>query len=267
MGFGFKVSVVPFHFWSPDVYEGAPTPITAYVSTASKAAGFAVLVRVMLAVFPAAADYWVTILAVLSAATMTLGNVIALAQSNIKRLLAYSSIAHAGYALMGLVALSQLGAASVVFYVGTYVATNLAAFGVVVLFANAVGSDEIASYAALSRRNAPLALAFMVAILSLAGMPPLVGFVAKFYVFAAAVESNLIWLAFVGVLNSIVGLYYYLTVLKVVYLYRSEDEDKPVPVSRPYATALTLCVVAIVVIGIASGPWLDWSLNLAKSLF
>ena len=267
VGFGFKVSVVPFHFWSPDVYEGAPTPITAYVSTASKAAGFAVLVRVMLAVFPAAADYWVTILAVLSAATMTLGNVIALAQSNIKRLLAYSSIAHAGYALMGLVALSQLGAASVVFYVGTYVATNLAAFGVVVLFANAVGSDEIASYAALSRRNAPLALAFMVAILSLAGMPPLVGFVAKFYVFAAAVESNLIWLAFVGVLNSIVGLYYYLTVLKVVYLYRSEDEDKPVPVSRPYATALTLCVVAIVVIGIASGPWLDWSLNLAKSLF
>ncbi len=267
VGFGFKIAVVPFHFWAPDVYEGAPTPITAYVSTASKAAGFAVLVRVMLAVFPAAAEYWVIILAILSAATMTLGNVIALAQSNIKRLLAYSSIAHAGYALMGLVALSQLGAASVVFYLGAYVVTNLAAFGVVVLFANAVGSDEISSYAALSRRNAPLALALMVAFLSLAGMPPLVGFVAKFYVFAAVVESNLIWLAFVGVLNSIVGLYYYLTVLKVVYLYRSEDEDIPVPVSRPYGTALTLCVVAILVIGIASGPWLDWSLGLARSLF
>lgn len=267
VGFGFKVSAVPFHFWSPDVYEGAPTPITAYISTASKAAGFVVLVRVMLAVFPAIAGYWSSILAAMAVASMTIGNLIALAQKNIKRLLAYSSIAHAGYALIGLVALSSFGAASLVFYLVAYVVTNLAAFAVVILFARSAGSEEITDYAGLSRRSPGLALALLVALLSLAGMPPLAGFVAKVYVFAAAVESDLIWLAFIGVLNAMIGLYYYLTVLKVVYLYRSEDEDVPIPVSRPSALALVVCIIAIVVIGSLSGPWLNWTLDAARSLF
>jgi NADH-quinone oxidoreductase subunit N len=148
-----------------------------------------------------------------------------------------------------------------------YVVTNLAAFGVVVLFARTAGSDNIADYAGLSRRSPGLALVFMVALLSLAGMPPLAGFVGKFYVFAAAVQSDLIWLAFVGILNAIVGLYYYLTVLKVVYLYRSEDEDKPIQVPRPYSLALGVCVVVILGIGILSGPWLDWAIHAAQSLF
>jgi NADH-quinone oxidoreductase subunit N len=267
VGFGFKVSAVPFHFWSPDVYEGAPTPITAYISTASKAAGFAVLVRVMLAVFPAIAGYWRSVLAAMAVASMTIGNLIALAQKNIKRLLAYSSIAHAGYALIGLVALSSFGAASLVFYLVAYVVTNLAAFAVVVLFARSAGSEEIADYAGLSRRSPGLAFVLLVALLSLAGMPPLAGFVAKVYVFAAAVESDLIWLAFVGILNAIVGLYYYLTILKVVYLYRSEHEDVPIPVSRPSALALGVCTIAIVIIGSLSGPWLNWALDTAQSLF
>jgi NADH-quinone oxidoreductase subunit N len=266
-GFAFKVSAVPFHFWSPDVYEGAPTPITAYISTASKAAGFAVLVRVMLAVFPEIAATWTAILAAMATATMTLGNLIALAQKNIKRLLAYSSIAHAGYAMIGLVALSSFGAASLIFYLAAYVVTNLAAFAIVILFARSAGSEEIADYAGLSRRSPGLALALLVAFLSLAGMPPLSGFVAKFYVFAAAVESELIWLAFVGVLNAIVGLYYYLTVLKVVYLYRSEEEDRPIAVPRTYAMALVVCVGAIILIGVLSGPWLDWASTAAQSLF
>jgi NADH-quinone oxidoreductase subunit N len=267
VGFGFKVSIVPFHFWSPDVYEGAPTPITAYISTASKTAGFAVLVRVMLAVFPAIASEWTLLLAIMATATMTLGNLLALAQSNIKRMLAYSSIAHAGYAVIGLVALSSFGAASVVFYLIAYVVTNLAAFAVVVLFARSAGSENIADYAGLSRRSPGLALVLLVAFLSLGGMPPLAGFVAKFYVFAAAVESGWIWLAFVGVLNAIVGLYYYLTVLKVVYLYRSEEDDKPIAVPRTYALVLVVCVVAILAIGAFSAPWLDWSLTSAASLF
>jgi NADH-quinone oxidoreductase subunit N len=267
VGFGFKVSGVPFHFWSPDVYEGAPTPITAFVSTASKAAGFAVLVRVMLAVFPAIDAYWPLILAVMAVATMTLGNLLAIVQTNIKRLLAYSSIAHAGYAMIGLVALSQLGTASLVFYLAAYVVTNLTAFGIVILFARSAGSEEIADYAGLSRRSPGLALGLLVAFLSLAGMPPLAGFVAKVYVFAAAVQSGWVWLAFVGVLNAIVGLYYYLIVLKVVYLYRSEDEDKPIAVPRPYGIALGICVAGILLIGIFSGPWLEWSLNAADSLF
>jgi NADH-quinone oxidoreductase subunit N len=267
VGFGFKVAAVPFHFWTPDVYEGAPTPITAFISTASKAAGFAVLLRVMLAVFPAIQPYWTGILAATATATMTLGNLLALAQKNIKRLLAYSSIAHAGYAMIGLVALSQLGAASLVFYLMAYVVTNLAAFAVVILFARSAGSEEIADYAGLSRRSPGLALALMVALLSLAGMPPLAGFVAKFYVFAAAVRSGWIWLAFVGVLNAIIGLYYYLTILKVVYLYRSEHEDRPIALPAPYGMALAVCITAILLIGVLSGPWLEWAMNTARSLF
>ena len=267
VGFGFKVAAVPFHFWTPDVYEGAPTPITAFISTASKAAGFAVLLRVMLAVFPAVAGDWTGILAGMATATMTLGNLLALAQKNIKRLLAYSSIAHAGYALIGLVALSQFGAASLVFYLTAYVVTNLAAFAVVILFARSAGSEEIADYAGLSRRSPGLALALMVALLSLAGMPPLAGFVAKFYVFAAAVQSGWIWLAFVGVLNAIVGLYYYLTILKVVYLYRSENDNKPIAIPGVYAAALVTCIIAIVLIGSLSGAWLSWALTTAQALF
>lgn len=267
VGFGFKVAAVPFHFWTPDVYEGAPTPITAFISTASKAAGFAVFVRVMLAVFPAAETQWVGIVTGMAVATMTLGNLLALAQKNIKRLLAYSSIAHAGYSLIGLVALSEFGTASLVFYLGAYVVTNLLAFAVVILFARSAGSEEIADYAGLSRRSPGLALALLVALLSLAGMPPLAGFMGKLYVFAAAVQSGLVWLAYVGVLNAIVGLYYYLTILKVVYLYRSEHEDKPIQVPRPYAVVVVACVVGIILIGSLSAPWLEWALNTARSLF
>ncbi len=266
-GFAFKVAAVPFHFWTPDVYEGAPTPITAFISTASKAAGFAVLVRVLLAVFPAIEPYWGGVLAAIATATMTVGNLLALAQKNIKRLLAYSSIAHAGYALIGVVALSELGAASTVFYLAAYIVTNLAAFTVVILFARSAGSEEIADYAGLSRRSPGLALVLMVALLSLAGMPPLAGFVAKFYVFAAAVRSDWIWLAFVGVLNAIVGLYYYMTILKVVYLYRSDHEDKPIVVPGASRIALAVCVVAILVIGVFSAPWLGWASRAAGSLF
>jgi NADH-quinone oxidoreductase subunit N len=267
VGFGFKISMVPFHFWSPDVYEGAPTPITAFVSTASKAAGFAVLVRVLLAAFPDVQAYWVPALSVLAVLTMTLGNLLALAQTNIKRLLAYSSIAHAGYVMIGLVSLSVFGVTSVVFYLAAYMVSNLAAFAVVILFSRAAGSEEIKDYAGLSRRSPGLALVLLVALLSLAGMPPLAGFVGKVYVFAAAVESGLIWLAFVGVINAIIGLYYYLTVLKVVYLYRSEQEDKPVAVPRTYALALIVCVLAILLIGTLSAPWLGWASQAASSLF
>jgi NADH-quinone oxidoreductase subunit N len=206
-------------------------------------------------------------LAAMAAVTMTLGHILALVQRTMKRLLAYSSIAHAGNALIGVVALSQFGTASMLFYLIAYVVTNLAAFSIVILFARASGSEEIAEYAGLSRRSPGLALALMIALLSLAGMPPLAGFVAKFYVFAAAVQSGWIWLAVVGVLNAIIGLYYYLTVLKVVYLYRSEDEDKPVQVPGQHALALVLCVAAILVIGTLSAPWLDWALAAAGSLF
>ncbi len=268
VGFGFKVSAVPFHFWAPDVYEGAPTPVAGFLSTASKAAGFAVLVRVLLVVFPAgqASATWTTVVAVISVASMTLGNALALAQKNIKRLLAYSSIAHAGYMLIGVAAISKLGITSVVFYMIAYLITNLAAFGIVATFWRLACTDDLTAYYGLSRRSPGLALAMLVAFLSLAGMPPFGGFVGKVFVFAAAINSGMVWLAIVGVLNSIIGLYYYLTVLKYVYLYPNED-NRPVPVPRPYAIALVVLIVGIIVVGTVIGPWFNWSTTAASNLF
>lgn len=268
VGFGFKISAFPFHFWAPDVYEGAPTPIAGFLSTASKAAGFVVVLRVLVAIFtPSATPDWINLLAIVSVLTMTVGNVLALVQKNIKRLLAFSSIAHAGYILIGVVALSQFGLTSVVFYLIAYLVTNLAAFGIVMTFSHVVGSDEISAYSGLSRRKPWLGLAMMVAFLSLAGMPPLAGFVAKIFVFAAAVKVGLVWLAFVGVINSIIGLYYYLTVLKYVYLFRSDDESKPLLISRPYSIALTILIFGIILIGTLFGPWFNLSTQIASALF
>ena len=275
VGLGFKVSIVPFHFWAPDVYEGAPTPVAGFLSTASKAAGFAVILRLFLVAFPLDARMWSMIFAILAAVTMTIGNLLALPQKNIKRMLAYSSIAHAGYILIGVAAiyasdapLSELAVTSVVFYLLAYLVTNLAAFGLVMAFAKVIGSDEIAAYNGLSRKQSALGLGMLVAMLSLAGMPPFGGFVAKVFVFAAAVQSGLVWLAVVGILNSIIGVYYYLIVLKHVYLYRDEaNEDKPFPVSRPYAIALTVLVLGVILLGTLFAPWFNMSAAGAVNLF
>ncbi len=270
VGIGFKVSIVPFHFWAPDVYEGAPTPVSGFLSTASKAAGFAVLVRLFFVAFPDYAGSWTAILAVIAAFTMTVGNLLTLQQTNIKRLLAYSSVAHAGYTLIGAVALSQLGAASVVFYLAAYIATNLLAFGVVMAFSRVTGLEDIKDYAGMSRRSPWLGLIMLAAFLSLAGMPPFGGFVAKVFVFAAGVQAGYTWLVIVGIINSIVGVYYYLNVLKFVYLYRMPEQDEenhPVPLTRPYAIALTVLVLGVILIGTVFAPWFSWSNAAAMNLF
>ncbi len=267
VGFAFKISAVPFHFWAPDVYDGAPTPVAGFLSTASKAAGFAVLLRVLLVVFPMLALQWGAVLAALSVATMTLGNLIAISQSNIKRMLAYSSIAHAGYILIGVVAISPLGATGLVLYLAVYLVTNLAAFGAVAAFHRVSGSDDMSAYYGLSRRSPALALVFMVAFLSLAGMPPFGGFIAKVIVFAAAVQSGLIWLAVIGVLNSIIGLYYYLTALKYIYLYRSDQDDQPVPLTPSYKLALVILSAGIILIGTLFSPWFNWASTAASAMF
>jgi len=270
VGFAFKISVVPFHFWAPDVYEGSPTPVAGFLSTASKAAGFAVLVRFLILVFPSMSDVWTGILAGLAILTMFLGNLLALAQKNIKRLLAYSSIAHAGYILIGIVALNTLGISGVMFYLGAYLLTNLAAFGTVIVFSSIVGSDEISAYAGLSRRSASLALVMLVAFLSLAGMPPLAGFVAKVFVFAAAVQADWIWLAVIGVVNSIIGLYYYLTVLKVIYLYPlsdPEDENRPMVIPRSFTIALVILTGGIILLGTLFGPFFNWATSIVGTMF
>jgi NADH-quinone oxidoreductase subunit N len=270
LGIGFKIAIVPFHFWAPDVYEGSPTPVAGFLSTASKAAGFAVIVRFFFVAFPAYAPSWTVILAILSAITMTVGNLLAISQTNVKRLLAYSSIAHAGYALIGVVAFSQLGAASLVFYLAAYIVTNLLAFGVVMAFSRVTGLEDIKDYAGMSRRNPWLGLMMLAAFLSLAGMPPFGGFVGKVFVFAAGVQAGYVWLVIVGILNSIIGVYYYLNAMKYVYLYRmpNEDEEKhPIPLTRPYAIALAVLAIGVILVGTVFAPWFSWSNAAALNLF
>ena len=270
VGIGFKVSIVPFHFWVPDVYEGSPTPIAGFLSTASKAAGFAVLIRLFFVSFSNFAPSWTMALAILAAITMTVGNLLTLPQTNIKRLLAYSSVAHAGYAMIGVVAFTQLGAASVVFYLAAYIATNLLAFGIAVAFSRVTGLEDVRDYAGMSRRNPLLALMMLSAFLSLTGMPPFGGFVAKVVVFAAGVQAGYTWLVVVGIINSVIGVYYYLNVMKYVYLYRMPNEDEenhPVPLTRPFAIALVVLTIGVILIGTVFAPWFNWSDAAAMNLF
>lgn len=283
VGFGFKIGAVPFHFWTPDMYEGAPTPVTAFVSVASKAASFALLVRFLVAVFPEALviggqpmqDFWVQLAAVMAVVSMTLGNVLALSQRNIKRLLAYSSIAQAGYTLIGVAAIQAQtvdgqaqAVASIGFYMFMYTFTNILAFAVVVAFSEATGSETIADLAGLNRRSPWLALTMTVALLSLGGIPPTAGFFGKFFLFTAAVRANLTWLAVVGVLNAIVALYYYLVVIKVMYVDRSPDEDKPIPMSAAYSWVLGVPTILVIALGtFAAQPIFNWAVAGARSLF
>ena len=274
VGLGFKVSVVPFHFWAPDVYEGAPTPVAGFLSTASKAAGFAVVVRLFFVIFPDPnvdlARGWAMTLAIIAAVTMTVGNLLALPQTNLKRLIAFSSVSHAGYALIGVVALSQLGAASVVFYLAAYILTNLLAFGIIMAFSRVTGLEDLRDYSGMSRRNPALALMMLAAFLSLAGMPPFGGFVAKVFVFAAGIQAGYVWLVVIGIINSMIGVYYYLNAMKYVYLYRmpEQDEEKhPVPMTRPYAIALAVLAIGVILIGTIFAPWFSWSDAAALNLF
>ena len=263
-GFGFKIAAVPFHMWTPDVYEGAPTPVTAFVSVASKAAGFAVLMRVFIGAFDFIRPEWVAVVGALSVVTMTLGNVVAIPQTNIKRMLAYSSIAQAGYILIGVVCVSAFGVASTIFYLIMYTLTNICAFAVVVLISNVMGSDEITDFAGLSRRSPTLALVMLLALLSLGGIPPVAGFFGKLYIFAAAMEQGLVWLVVIGVLNAIISLYYYLIVARVMYLEEPPSEE-PVPVPALSTIVLLVTGLGVALMGFVSAPFLYWATRAAET--
>jgi NADH-quinone oxidoreductase subunit N len=264
-GLGFKISAVPFHMWAPDIYEGAPTPITAYLAAASKAASFAVMVRVFLAGLPGLWEHWTMLVALLAAVTMVVGNLVAIPQTNIKRMLAYSSIAQAGYLLVGLVTVTEAGVKAVMFYALLYVFAAVGAFTVVSYFSTFTGSDEIRDMAGLSQR-APLLAAVMVALmLSMAGIPPLAGFVGKLYLFMTVVEGYL-WLVFIGLIMSMVSVYYYLRVTLVMY--KDEPVDPtPIPVSNPVAITLIICLAATLVIGIYPGPVSEVTNVAARTFF
>ena len=258
VGFGFKISSVPFHMWVPDVYEGAPTTITALIATGSKAAAFAALIRVLVVALRGVQPDWSALLWGVAVLTMTLGNVVAIAQSNLKRMLAYSSVAHVGYMLMGLVAGGSQGAGSVLFYLLAYTFTTVGAFGVIALCARA-GEEavEVGDYAGLARRHPVLAATLALFLLSLIGIPPLAGFVAKFYLFGSAVRAGYIWLTVIAVLNSAVAAYYYLRV--IVFMYMREPEGEALAVTPSFAGGLALGValVGIVLLGIIPAPFAD----------
>jgi proton-translocating NADH-quinone oxidoreductase chain N len=227
IGFGFKIAAVPMHMWCPDVYEGAPTPVTAFLSVGPKAAGFAVLIRVLTTAFNSIKPDWIIILALLSVFTMTLGNLTALAQKNIKRMLAYSSISQAGYILIGLAAVESVRFAvpGILIYLLIYLFMNLGAFICVIIFEKQTGSENIDDYAGLSQRSSILAFCLTVFFLSLAGIPPLGGFIGKFFIFAAAIETGFIWLAIAGVVNSVISIYYYFNVVRLMYLVPCENKS------------------------------------------
>jgi len=263
---GFKIAAFPFQMWVPDVYQGAPTPVTALLSVGSKAAGFVILIRLFFGIFASWHGQWHLVLAGLSAVTMCYGNLAAMFQTNIKRLFGYSSIGHAGYLLMGAAAGSALGASAINFYLLGYLFTNLAAFLVIVLFFIASKSDELEDYAGLSQRSGLLAGVLLIALMSLAGIPPLVGFFGKFTLLMATVQSGLVWLAFVAAVNIVISLYYYLMVVKRLYVDHPRISS-PIPVSLPMRLILWLALAGIVGIGIFQGPFLDAAIAAVKGMY
>ncbi len=258
-GFGFKVAAVPFQMWAPDVYEGAPTPVTLFLSVGSKAAGFAVLLRVFFSAFnlpEALSTDWGIIFAVLSAIGMLLGNILAIQQSNIKRMLAYSSIAHSGYIMIGLAAVGLSSVTSLpvqsnlLFYVVAFALADLAAFTAVIIISNKLNSDLIEDYAGMGKRSPLLASALTLGLISLIGLPPTAGFIAKFYIFSGAVNNGLLWLVVIAVIASVISAYYYLRVVKVMWLDKPASEERVTSSAAP-GLALAISCLGILVLGIA----------------
>ncbi len=264
-GFGFKISSFPFQMWVPDVYQGAPTPVAAFLSVASKAAGFAVILRVFYIAFDDVSIDWSMLFGVLAVVSMSVGNFAAMFQNDLKRLLAYSTIAHAGYIMIGLAAVAArvpggdvVGPQGVLFYLGAYAFTNLGAFFVVNAIADRVGGEGIDGFAGMGRRSPWLAGILALCLLSLTGLPPTVGFWAKLYLFNAAVQADLVWLTVAGAINSAISAYYYLRVIKVMYMSPPPAEE-PVAASRPLSLALAMTAPGVLFFGIA--PW--WLLDFA----
>ena len=249
-GVGFKIAAVPFHMWAPDVYEGAPTPITAFLSVGSTAASFAMLLRIFLEGLPSMNADWRMLFEALSVVTMTVGNLAALTQSNLKRMLAYSSIAHAGYVLIGVVAGTPRGVSAMLIYVLVYAFMQLGAFAVLVLMRRQdVVGDELKDFSGLHQRHPLAALAMLLFMLSLGGIPPTAGFMGKFWLFGAAIDAGYVWLAVIGVLNSALSLYYYIRI--VVFMYVKKETAGSEPTTSPaLAVALAVAVIATITLGV-----------------
>jgi NADH-quinone oxidoreductase subunit N len=267
-GLGFKIAAAPFQLWTPDVYQGAATPATAFFSVGSKAAGFAVILRIFNSALPAVSGEWAVLFGVLAFVTMTVGNLVALVQTNIKRLMAYSSITHVGYMLIGLATAQATGSSAVLFYLLAYAFTNLGAFIVITIMAGEAPDDEIPGYAGLAHRSPLLAMGLTVALLSLAGIPPFVGFFAKLYLFLAAIQTGSVGLQLLviwALIMSAVSLYYYGRVIQVMWMGEAPAEATLRPgFSFSQGLALAASVAGVSVVGILGGPFLDYLTTASK---
>ena len=262
VGFGFKVAIVPFHQWAPDVYEGAPTTIAAFISAGPKAAGFAAFLRIFMEALPNLQVEWSGVIILLAMLTMTVGNVVAIAQTNIKRMLAYSSIAHAGYVLIGLAAANNDGVSSAMLYLLIYCVMNIGAFGVVILAKTADGESlMISDYAGLGLRKPLLAMFMTVMLLSLAGFPPTAGFVGKFYIFKSAVQAGHIWLVIIGAVNTAISAFYYLRVVVTMYMREPEEELEFSPYSSTLVIGLIIAAIGVLLIGVLPSLMLNPAQN------
>ena len=251
-GMAFKISIVPFHLWTADVYEGSPVNITSYLSVISKGAAVFILIIILFTVFPVIIATWQKTIYVTSVLTMTIGNLFAIRQQNLKRFLAFSSISQAGYILLGFIGGNQLGMASVIYYILVYIFSNLGAFGVVIAISNATGKENMDDYNGLYHTNPKLSLIMTLALFSLAGIPPVAGFFGKFFLFTAAAEKGFYLLVFIAVLNTIISLYYYLLVVKAMFINKNETPIEKFKSDFPTRLALGICVAGIVVTGFAS---------------
>ncbi|MDD3473930.1 MAG: NADH-quinone oxidoreductase subunit N, partial [Syntrophaceae bacterium] len=268
VGFAFKVAAVPFHMWTPDVYEGAPSPITGFMSVGVKAAAFAAFVRVFFESLNALQVNWTNILWILAVLTMVLGNLAALIQDNIKRMLAYSSIAHAGYILIGMIAGSPDGVSGILYYLLAYTFTNLGAFGIVTLVGRKGEANVyLDDYRGLSRTHPALAVAMAIFLFSLAGIPPTAGFVGKFTIFSAAIKAGYIWLVIIGVLTSAASVFYYFRVVMKMYMESPDREPERLRFSPSMSLALVISVVIVLYIGIFPTTYLNLASESVRTLF
>jgi len=265
-GMAFKISIVPFHLWTADVYEGAPINVTSYLSVISKGAAVFIFTILLYTVFSRIALMWSDLIYVVSILTMTLGNLFAMRQRNIKRFLAFSSIAQAGFILLGIIGQSQLGMTTVIYFVLVYIFSNLGAFGVATIIENKTGKVSIDDYDGFYRTNPMLSLTMMLALFSLAGIPPVAGFFGKFFLFAAAAKQGMYILVFIAVLNTIISLYYYLLVVKAMFLNRSDQPINYFKSDGYSKVGLAICIAGIIIIGFAS-PVYEFILNLSYGLY
>lgn len=264
-GIGFKISAVPFHMWSPDVYEGAPTPVTAFLVVGSKVAAFAVLIKLCVEVVQPSFAALSTLIIALSVLSMVVGNLLAIPQKNIKRMLAYSGVAHAGYILLGLVSNTSSGISAMMYYLLLYIFANVGAFAAVTAFSSQSGKEEIQDFSGMWKRSPLLSAMLIISMLSMAGIPPAAGFIGKFYLFSEVAKQGYLWLVFLAMAMSVVSIYYYAGVIKAVVLGKG-DNVEPIKISGSLKLVMAICIIMILVMGLYPGPITNWTISASAFL-